>query len=128
MAMELGTIMGADPKNLERIIGLTIVAVGTSFPELFASIQAARKGQTDMAIGNVVGSITFNILCVVGVASTVCPIEGSDTGFLFDYLTMTALSLVLWVFLLTNRTLERWEGAVLTLVYVAYVARTVIAM
>lgn len=128
MAMELGTIMGADPKNLERIIGLTIVAVGTSFPELFASIQAARKGQTDMAIGNVVGSITFNILCVVGVASTVCPIEGSDAGFQFDYLTMTALSLVLWVFLLTNRTLERWEGAVLTLVYVAYVARTVIAM
>lgn len=127
LAMELGTMMGAEPKNMERIIGLTIVAVGTSFPELFASIQAARKGQTDMAIGNVVGSITFNILCVVGIASAVCPIEGSNAGFIFDYIIMAALSIVLWVFLLTNRTLERWEGAVLTLVYVAYVARTVIA-
>lgn len=127
LAMELGTMMGAEPKNMERIIGLTIVAVGTSFPELFASIQAARKGQTDMAIGNVVGSITFNILCVVGIASAVCPIEGSNAGFIFDYMIMAALSIVLWVFLLTNRTLERWEGAVLTLVYVAYVARTVIA-
>lgn len=126
LAMELGTMMGAEPKNMERIIGLTIVAVGTSFPELFASIQAARKGQTDMAIGNVVGSITFNILCVVGIASAVCPIEGSNAGFIFDYMIMAALSIVLWVFLLTNRTLERWEGAVLTLVYASYVARTVI--
>jgi len=128
LAMLLGTMMGVEAKAMERIIGLTIVAVGTSFPELFASVQAARKGQTEMAIGNVVGSLTFNILCVVGIASAVCPIEGSNAGFLFDYITMAVLSVALWIFLLTNRTLERWEGAVLTLAYLAYVLRTVVVI
>lgn len=125
LAMRIGEAAGVDKLEMERIIGLTIVAVGTSFPELFAAIQAARKGQTDMAIGNVVGSVTFNILCVVGVAAAVCPIEGSNIGFTFDYIMMVALSIILWIFLFTNRTLERWEGIMLVLIYIGYIAKTV---
>lgn len=110
----------------ERIIGLTIIAVGTSFPELFASIMAARKGETDLAIGNVIGSVTFNILSVIGFSSAICPITGSADGFLFDYILMLALGALLWLFLFTKRTLERWEGVVLTLIYISYIVKTVV--
>lgn len=110
----------------DRVIGLTIVAVGTSLPELFASVMAARKGETDMAIGNVIGSITFNILCVIGLSAVICPIYNSNVGFAFDYFLMTALGLALWCFLGTKRLLERWEGILFLLIYVAYIARTVI--
>lgn len=109
----------------DRIIGLTIVAVGTSLPELFASIMAAHKGETDMAIGNVIGSVTFNILSVIGIASTICPIHEANVGFMFDYALMTALGLLLWVFLRTAHLLERYEGAILIAIYVAYLLRTI---
>lgn len=109
----------------DRIIGLTIVAVGTSLPEFFASVTAAYKGQTDMAIGNVIGSVTFNILSVIGLSSIICPIHDANVGFIFDYLLMTALSLILWGFLRSRHLLERYEGAVLTLIYVAYILRTI---
>lgn len=109
----------------DRIIGLTIVAVGTSLPELFASVTAARKGETDMAIGNVIGSVTFNILSVVGIAASICPIHNANDGFLFDYLLMTVLGLLLWLFLRTRHLLERYEGAILFCIYVAYIARTI---
>lgn len=110
----------------ERIVGLTVVAVGTSLPELFATVMAARKHQTDMALGNILGSITFNILCVIGISAMVCPIHEANVGFLFDYGVMTVLSVALLLFLSTRRLLERWEGIVLLLIYVAYVARTII--
>lgn len=110
----------------ERVIGLTVIAVGTSLPELFASIMAARKGETDMAIGNVIGSVTFNILSVIGLSATICEIHNSNEGFLFDYVLMVALGLLLWLFLRTKHLLERWEGAVFVLIYVAYIARTVL--
>ncbi|MBQ3656637.1 MAG: calcium/sodium antiporter [Bacteroidales bacterium] len=110
----------------DRVIGLTIVAVGTSLPELFSSVAAAKKGQTDMAIGNVVGSAIFNILCVVGISASICPIEGTNVGFLTDYIVMVALSGLLWFFLSTKHTLERWEGVTLVCIYAAYIACTVI--
>lgn len=109
----------------DRIIGLTIVAVGTSLPELFASVTAARKGETDMAIGNVIGSVTFNILSVVGIAASICPIHNANDGFLFDYLLMAFLGLLLWLFLRTRYLLERYEGVILFCIYVAYIARTI---
>ncbi|MDE7117604.1 MAG: calcium/sodium antiporter, partial [Bacteroidaceae bacterium] len=124
IAMQLGNHFGVNPKEMERIIGLTIVAVGTSLPELFASVIAARKGETDMAVGNIVGSVSFNILCVVGVSSAITPIQNAWTPFMFDYLVMLALGLVLLLFLRTKHLLERWEGAVLLLAYVLYIART----
>lgn len=109
----------------DRIIGLTIVAVGTSLPELFASVTAARKGETDMAIGNVIGSVTFNILSVVGIAASICPIHNANDGFIFDYLLMAFLGLLLWLFLRTRYLLERYEGAILFCIYVAYLVRTI---
>ena len=110
----------------DRIIGLTIVAVGTSLPELFSSVAAARKGQTDMAIGNVVGSAIFNILCVVGISAAITPIHNTNDGFMTDYVCMIGLTGLLWFFLSTKKTLERWEGVVLLTLYVAYISSTVV--
>ncbi len=124
IAMQLGNCLGVNPKEMERIIGLTIVAVGTSLPELFASVIAARKGETDMAVGNIVGSVSFNILCVIGISSAITPIQNAWTPFVFDYLVMFALGLILLLFLRTKHLLERWEGALLLLAYILYIART----
>lgn len=110
----------------DRIIGLTIVAVGTSLPECFASVTAARKGETDMAIGNVIGSVTFNILSVIGISAAICPIHDANVGFGFDYLLMSILAVILWFFLRTKYLLERWEGSILFAIYVAYIVRTLI--
>lgn len=109
----------------DRIIGLTIVAVGTSLPELFASVMAAIKGETDMAIGNIIGSVTFNVLSVIGVSAAISPIHEAAVGFGFDYLLMVALGSILWFFLRTQNKLARWEGAILVIIYVAYLIRTI---
>ena len=110
----------------DRVIGLTIVAIGTSLPELFSSVMAAVKGKTDMAIGNIIGSVTFNILCVIGVSSIISPIMGTNIGFAFDYALMVILGVMLWLFLRTKHELERWEGVVLTIIFIAYLAKTVV--
>ncbi len=128
IAMLLGTSLGVSASEMERVVGLTIVATGTSFPELFATIIAARKKHAEMAIGNILGSVTFNILSVIGIASMVCPIENADVGFAFDYFAMLFLSLLLWVFLYKHRCLVRWEGGILTLLYILYILRTVIIL
>ncbi len=124
IAMILGTHMGASPTEMERIIGLTIVAVGTSLPEFFASVIAARRGQTDMALGNIIGSVTFNILSVIGVASAICPIHNTNVGFIVDYIVMVLISMVLYLFSHLHHALVRWEGAVLLLIYVGYIVYT----
>lgn len=121
IAHTIGDSMGVDPVAMERIIGLTIVAVGTSLPELCASIIAARKGETDMAVGNIIGSGIFNILCVVGVASSISPIHNSWHPFALDYIVQLGLCLLLWLFLRTNHLLQRWEGAIFTTIYVSYI-------
>lgn len=110
----------------DRIIGLTIVAVGTSLPECFASVTAALKGETDMAIGNVIGSVSFNIMSVIGFSAIISPIMNANDGFLFDYSLMTLLAFVLWLFLRTNHLLELYEGMLLFITYIAYIIRTII--
>lgn len=110
----------------DRMIGLTIVAVGTSLPELFASVMAAYKGQADMAVGNIIGSVSFNILSVIGLSAAICPIQHSDEGFISDYLIMVGLCILFWFFMTTKRLLERWEGVVLLLIYVAFLINTII--
>lgn len=110
----------------DRIIGLTIVAVGTSLPELFASVMASIKGESDMAIGNIIGSVTFNILSVIGISSIISPIHNSNIGFGFDYLVMIVMGIMLWIFLRTHYKLVRWEGLILTLCYVGYLAKTIV--
>jgi len=103
----------------ESVIGLTIVAGGTSLPELATSVVAARKGQSAMAIGNVIGSNVFNILLILGTTSVVCPMQiGGIT--MIDMSMMVASVLLLWLFSYTKLTVARWEGAVLTTAYLAY--------
>ena len=103
----------------ESVIGLTIVAGGTSLPELATSVVAARKGQSAMAIGNVIGSNVFNILLILGTTAVVCPMQiGGIT--MIDMSMMVASVLLLWLFSYTKLTVARWEGAVLTTVYLGY--------
>ena len=103
----------------EVIIGLTIVAIGTSMPELVTSVIAALKGQSDIAIGNVVGSNLFNILCILGVTAIVHPV--SSLGFQpFDFMVMLALAIVILPFAWTGLRIGRREGSVLLLTYLGY--------
>lgn len=103
----------------ESIIGLTIVAGGTSLPELATSIVAARKGQSAIAIGNVIGSNVFNILATLGITAAVCPmrISGITTA---DLTVMLVSTVLVWFFSFTRYTIARWEGFLLTGGYIAY--------
>ena len=103
----------------EAVIGLTILAAGTSLPELATSIVAARRGSIDMAIGNVVGSNVFNVFFVLGSASLIRPMVIADIQPL-DILLFVGGPLLLWLFALLFRRINRWMGAVLVLTYVAY--------
>ena len=107
----------------EAVVGLTIVAAGTSLPELATSVVAAMKGKSSLAIGNVIGSNIFNVLMVLGVSATVTPLPFGTIGN-FDMLTLLGASLLFFVFgwLFKVRTITRPEGALLVLCYIAYVA------
>ncbi|MGE9295668.1 MAG: calcium/sodium antiporter [Puniceicoccales bacterium] len=103
----------------EAVIGLTIVAAGTSLPELATSIVAAFKKQTDIAVGNVVGSNIFNVLCILGITATVQPIDGGAINWI-DGAFMLGTSAILLPLAFTQRTIDRWEGALLLAVYGGY--------
>lgn len=103
----------------ERFIGLTIVALGTSLPELFTSVLAAMKGKADIAIGNIVGSNIFNILFVVGISALIIPVSFANS-FVIDCIVAVAAGVVLWVCTFKNRKLTRGGGIFMLLCYVAY--------
>lgn len=105
----------------EAVIGLTIVACGTSLPELATSCVAAYRGRCSIAIGNVVGSNVFNILFIVGGTGLVCPMKPQGLTPV-DYGMLVVCGLLLLVFAATKLKVERWEGVALTLVFVAYMA------
>lgn len=108
-------------KVSDSIIGLTIVAGGTSLPELATSVVAARKGQSAIAIGNVIGSNVFNILLILGLTAVISPMQiGGIT--LIDLSVMLVSMLTVWLFCYTRLTVARWEGALLTFGYLAYAA------
>lgn len=104
----------------DAVIGLTVVALGTSLPELATSVVAARKGNSSIAIGNVIGSNVFNILMILGVTGAVSPMRIEGVGVV-DMAVMAAGGLAMWLFCATKRTVERWEGAAMLAAYVAYV-------
>lgn len=111
------------------IVALTIVAVGTSLPELVTCVIATWKGQTDLAIGNVVGSNIFNLLFVTGLSSTFKSIPIPDTGGFVDLGVMIFLSVLLFVICLTdNKRIVRWEGVLLLCLYVSYHAYRIVGM
>lgn len=104
----------------ERFIGLTIVALGTSLPELFTSVMAARKGNADIAIGNIVGSNIFNILFVVGLSALIIPVPFAQ-NFIFDTIIAAAAGVLLLVCCLNKqKTLRRWAGILMLASYAAY--------
>ena len=103
----------------ERIIGLTIVALGTSLPELFTSVTAARKGNADIAIGNIVGSNIFNILFVVALSALIVDIP-FDKAFTFDSYAAIFAAVLLWLCVLPKERLARWAGALMLVCYGAY--------
>ncbi len=105
----------------EAFIGLTIVAIGTSLPELMTSLVAAYKKQADIAVGNIVGSSIFNILLVLGVSSVIAPLTVNPTLLFVDMVVMVLFSISLLAFVTTGRKISRTEGAVLLLGYVAYI-------
>lgn len=107
-----------------NIIGLTVVAVGTSLPELASSLLAAVRAQGDIALGNVVGSNLFNLLGILGIVALIQPV-GMGGVQLRDLVVMLAAALLLFAFLYSRRRLERWEGAVLLVGYGLYLASLV---
>lgn len=121
-AVTIASSLGVD----DRIIGLTIVAIGTSLPELFASVIAARKGNVDLAVGNVVGSNLFNIMCVLCASCAISPIETIPAGFTTDCLWMLALTLLIWVQLRTDFRLTRTEGGILLALYAIFIVLTIL--
>lgn len=100
----------------ETLIGLTVVALGTSLPELVTSIVAARKGETSLAVGNVVGSNIFNLLFILGVSTSIHPVS-VNAASVYDMAILFAVSIMTWIFSATGKTVNRAEGALMVLAY-----------
>lgn len=103
----------------QNLIGLTIVALGTSLPELVTSIVAAKKNEVDMALGNVIGSNIFNILLVLGIAGVISPVA-FITENVIDTIILIIMSVVVWGFAWSKKKLVRWQGAVMLASYAVY--------
>lgn len=102
------------------VIGLTIVAGGTSLPELATSVLAAARGHRDLAVGNVIGSNIFNLLAVLGLTSAIAPIQIPAAAFSLDFPILMLTTVLVWPLLFTGHELKRWEGALLLAGYGAY--------
>ncbi|MFC6861794.1 sodium:calcium antiporter, partial [Zunongwangia atlantica 22II14-10F7] len=122
-SVEIASSMGVS----EKIIGLTIVAAGTSLPELLTSVVAALKKNSDIAIGNVIGSNIFNIFLILSTSSIIKPIS-YNLKFNWDLLLLIVGTLLLLVFMLTGKKkkLDRWEAVILFLIYISYTTYLVI--
>ena len=119
-AINIATALGIS----QLVIGVTLVAVGTSLPELMASTIAAMRKESDIAIGNVVGSNIFNILMILGSTAVLKPVPVPQSALQFDFLVMIAFSLVLLPLAWTQRKLARWECGLFMVGYVAFVVLT----
>lgn len=109
----------------ETLAGLTICAMGTSLPELVTSITAAKKGENDMAVGNVVGSNIFNVLCILGISGVITPIAAEGSAVI-DGIILIVMSLIAYIWYLTGKKMSRTEGVVLVALYGAYMAYIII--
>lgn len=108
----------------ENLVGLTIVAVGTSLPEFVTSVVAVKKGETEIAIGNVIGSNIFNILFVLGLATIISPITISMFA-LIDIIFMIVITVLLYLFMKKNNSLNKTQGYLFIIIYIAYMAYTI---
>ena len=119
-----GQVTVAGAKGLARIagmsetlIGLTVVAVGTSLPELVTSVVAARKGEAGLAVGNVIGSNLFNLLFILGISAAIHPVTVTLASFC-DLTILTAVSLIAYGFSISQKSIRRSEGVIMILIYV----------
>ncbi len=119
MTVENAVVLAHSFGISERIIGLTLVAVGTSLPELITSVIAARKGHGDLSIGNIIGSNIFNVLAILGISAAIAGISVSDAMW-FDYSIMIVFSAALLIVMKTGFRINRIEGLVLISGYIAY--------
>lgn len=103
----------------ETLVGLTIVSIGTSLPELVTSIVAAKKGETDIALGNVIGSNIFNILFVLGISSTLSPILVNSQS-LIDVLILLGITIICYIFTIYNQRIGRTKGIIMTITYLIF--------
>jgi cation:H+ antiporter len=115
-SVEIATIFGVS----ERIIGITVIAIGTSLPEMVTSVIAALNKKTDIALGNILGSNIMNILAIIGVTSVISPIAVSDLFLKQDFLWMLGLTVVLFPILKSGNTISRFEGIFLLVFYLTY--------
>jgi len=110
----------------DRLVGLTIVAVGTSLPELVTSVVAARRGHSDIAIGNVVGSNIFNVLLCLGAAGLVGSVGAPLASLSFDFMALGVMTLLAALFIRRARTISRFEGAFSLLLYIVFVTACIV--
>lgn len=124
-AIDLARVLGFS----ERVIGLTVIAVGTSLPEFATSALAALRGQRDIAVGNIVGSNLFNLLCVLGLAALLAPqpIAIAPSALAFDFPVMIAVAVACLPIFFTGYGINRWEGLLFLAYYVAYTAYLVLS-
>ena len=106
----------------EEVIGITLVAFGTSLPELATAMVAAARKQADVCIGNVIGSNIFNLLGITGAAAIAAPLPFAASVVSFDIWVLLAITVLFMWFMLTGRRIQRWEGAVLLLLYFTYIS------
>jgi cation:H+ antiporter len=115
-AVEISRLFGIS----ERIIGVTVIAIGTSLPELTTSVIAAINKKTDIAIGNILGSNIMNVLGIIGITALIQPIEVTDQFLSQDFIWMVALTIILFPILRFRLNVSRWEGAFLVIFYAVY--------
>ena len=123
LAVEGATTVAESLGVSQNVIGLTVVAIGTSLPELITSVTAARKGETDIAIGNIVGACTINLLLVLGASSTITPLPFSSQGVSFmtdGFIALASAGLLALLCYLPSHTIKRWGGVIMLLGFVAY--------
>lgn len=108
----------------EIVIGLTMVAIGTSLPELATSIRAACKGHSELLLGNVIGSNVFNTLCVLGATAMTKPIKVTKAALTIDGPMMLVICLLIWILICLRKTIGRLEGSILLAIYLGYIVFT----
>lgn len=121
VTVDAATIIAKEIGISDKFIGLTVVALGTSLPELVTSVIAARKGKADIAIGNIVGSNIFNILFVLGTSALIIPVV-FEMSFVIDCLVAVAAGVVLWLSVFRKKKLTRIDGIIMLVCYAAYFA------
>ena len=119
MVVDSASRIAIDFGMSQTLVGLTIVAIGTSLPELVTSIVAARKNEVDMALGNAIGSNVFNFLMVLGIASAISPIA-FITENIIDIIILIVFSIVVWIMAWTKTKLNKGEGLIMLALYIAY--------